>query len=56
MPCTSVAVGIQTQPAALAFANGQSKNELPNLGYATVFPLAMIAKIVLAQVVVVLAR
>ncbi len=48
--------GIQTQPAALAFANGQSKDELPNLGYATVFPLAMIAKIVLAQVVVVWAR
>ncbi len=48
--------GIQTQPAALAFANGQAKSELPNLGYATVFPLAMIAKIILAQVVVVLAR
>lgn len=41
--------GLQTQPAVLAFANEQTHNELPNLGYATVFPLATIAKILLAQ-------
>jgi len=42
--------GIHTQPAALAFAADRSKNELPRLGYASVFPIATVAKIVLAQV------
>jgi putative transport protein len=42
--------GAHTQPAALAFACEQTKNELPNVGYATVFPLATVAKILLAQV------
>lgn len=41
--------GLQTQPALLAFANERAGNDLPNQGYATVYPLAMIAKIVLAQ-------
>lgn len=42
--------GLQTQPAALAMAAETSQNELPNVGYATVYPFATIAKIVLAQV------
>ena len=46
--------GLQTQPAVLGFALEQSKNELPNLGYATVYPTAIVLKIVLAQVVLVL--
>jgi putative transport protein len=41
--------GIQTQPAALAFAVEKTENDLPNVGYAMVFPVAMIAKVVLAQ-------
>jgi putative transport protein len=41
--------GIQTQPAVLALATEKTENDLPNLGYATVFPVAMIAKILLAQ-------
>jgi putative transport protein len=41
--------GIQTQPAVLAYALEKTGKELPNLGYASVFPLSMIAKIVLAQ-------
>lgn len=41
--------GIQTQPAVLAFALEQTNGEQPNVGYASVFPLAMIGKIVLAQ-------
>jgi putative transport protein len=45
--------GVHTQPAALAFANEQARNELPNLGYTAVYPVAMIAKIVLAQIVLV---
>ena len=42
--------GLQTQPAALAMAAETSQTELPNVGYATVYPFATIAKIVLAQV------
>ena len=41
--------GIQTQPAVLAFALDETGDDLPNNGYASVFPVAMIAKIVLAQ-------
>jgi putative transport protein len=43
--------GAHTQPAALAFACEQTGNELPNVGYATVFPFATVAKILLAQLV-----
>lgn len=44
--------GMQTQPACLAFANQQTQNELPNVWYATVYPASMIAKIMLAQIIV----
>lgn len=42
--------GAQTQPVVLGFAVDQTKNELPNAGYATIFPLATIFKILVAQV------
>jgi putative transport protein len=45
--------GLQTQPAVLGFALEQSGNDLPNIGYATVYPLATIAKILIVQVLVV---
>lgn len=48
--------GAHTQPAALAFACEQTKNELPNVGYATVFPLATVAKILAVQLVLALGR
>ena len=51
-----VIAGVHTQPAALAFAVEQTESEQPNLGYSTVFPLATIAKIVLAQVLLALLR
>jgi putative transport protein len=44
--------GIQTQPACLAYANQQTDSELPNVWYATVYPAAMVAKIILAQIIV----
>jgi uncharacterized transporter YbjL len=44
--------GMQTQPACLAYANQQVPNELPNVWYATVYPPSMVAKILLAQVIV----
>jgi putative transport protein len=43
--------GMQTQPAVLGFALEQTGDESPNIGYATVYPVAMIAKILLAQLV-----
>ena len=48
--------GLQTQPAALAMASETSQSELPNVGYATVYPFATIAKIVLAQIALVIAQ
>ncbi|MEW5700674.1 MAG: aspartate:alanine exchanger family transporter [Candidatus Zixiibacteriota bacterium] len=44
--------GVQTQPACLAYANQQAQNDLPNLWYAAVQPASMIAKIILAQIIV----
>lgn len=41
--------GLQTQPAVLGYSLEQTKNDLPNIGYATVYPIAMIVKILLAQ-------
>ena len=46
--------GLQTHPAVLSYVNDQAKNELPAMGYTTVYPMAMIMKIILAQVLVVL--
>lgn len=45
-----MASGVHTQPAALAFANDAARDESPNVGYASVSPVATIAKILLAQV------
>ncbi len=47
---TGILAGMQTQPAVLGFALEQTHNDLPNIGYATVYPVAMIVKIVLAQI------
>jgi len=44
--------GVQTQPAALAYAVNAAKSDAPNIGYASVYPAAMIAKIMLAQFLV----
>ncbi|MNY26242.1 putative transporter [compost metagenome] len=41
--------GGQTQPALLAFANERARSEAPNRAYAAIMPLAMIAKILGAQ-------
>lgn len=50
-----IVAGIHTQPVVLGYASQQTKNELPNVGFATVYPLATILKIVLAQALLVLA-
>lgn len=51
---TGMLAGIHTQPAALAFASERNGDGSPSVGYATVFPLATIAKIVAAQLLAML--
>lgn len=46
--------GLQTQPGVLTFASEQADTELPNLGYATVYPVATIGKILIAQLLLTL--
>jgi putative transport protein len=48
---TGMLAGLQTQPAVLSYAAEQTGNDLPNIGYATVFPTATVLKILLAQVI-----
>jgi putative transport protein len=50
---TGMVAGMNTQPATLGFALDQAENELPNLGYALVFPVATITKIVVAQLLLI---
>ncbi|MEI6471609.1 MAG: TrkA C-terminal domain-containing protein [Holophagaceae bacterium] len=45
-----ILAGTHTQPVVLGYANQHAGNDLPNVGFATVYPLATILKIVLAQV------
>lgn len=47
---TGMLAAIQTQPAVLAFAQEQSGDDLPSVGYARLYPMAIFLKIVLAQV------
>lgn len=47
-----ITAGIHTEPASLTYAANHTRNERPNIGYTTVYPIAMIAKIVLAQLLV----
>lgn len=52
---TGILAGSQTQPAVLAFAAERyPPGEAPNLGYATVYPMAMIVKIIVVQIVLIL--
>jgi putative transport protein len=46
--------GIHTQPGVLGFAVDQSQDELPHVGYALMFPIATIGKILLAQALLLL--
>lgn len=43
--------GLSTQPATLAYAAEQTGNDLPQVGYAAVFPMATVSKIILAQLI-----
>jgi putative transport protein len=48
---TGMIAGLFTQPAVLGYALEQTDNDLPNVGYASVYPVAMIAKILLVQAI-----
>ncbi|GIF16738.1 putative transport protein [Actinoplanes teichomyceticus] len=49
-----VMAGIDTNPAVLTFAEDRARNELPALAYSTVFPVAMVLKVLVAQLMIVL--
>jgi putative transport protein len=51
---TGMLSGIHTQPGVLGFAVDQSEDELPHVGYALMFPVATITKILLAQALLLL--
>jgi putative transport protein len=46
--------GLMTNPSALAAAKSQTETAIPMLGYATIFPFAMILKIAFIQVLMVI--
>lgn len=49
-----VAAGATTNPAIISYLNGQTGTELATRGYATVYPTAMIGKIVASQILLLL--
>lgn len=46
--------GLQTQPAVLGYSLEQAENDLPNIGYALVYPVTTIVKILAAQLLLIL--
>ena len=46
--------GSMTDPPALAFANSLAKSDAPSIAYATVYPLTMLSRILVAQIMVLL--
>lgn len=45
---------LQTNPAILSYALQQTRNELPNSGYITIYAAALIVKVIVAQLILVL--
>jgi putative transport protein len=54
--CTlsGVIAGSMTDPPALAYANDAAGNDLPSVGYATVYPLTMFMRVLCAQLLILL--
>ncbi|MCS4490738.1 transporter [Corynebacterium sp. ES2794-CONJ1] len=44
-----ILAGMQTHPAILSYVSDHTRNELPSIGYTTVYPMAMVTKILCAQ-------
>lgn len=53
---TGMLAALHTQPAVLGYSLEQADNEVPNIGYALAFPIATIAKILIAQTIYLLLR
>ena len=51
---TGLLSGSMTDPPALAFASAMAKSDAPSLAYATVYPIAMLSRIGVAQLLVLL--
>lgn len=52
LPLLGLIAGTYTDPAALAFSTSYFKSDLPTQAYATVYPLATIMRILIAQLLV----
>lgn len=48
--------GSTTNPPALAYSNATSGNDMPAVGYATVYPLTMFMRVLTAQLLIIFAR
>jgi putative transport protein len=49
-----IVAGIHTQPAVLGWALEETRNEIPNVGYASIYPAATLAKLVAVQLLIAL--
>lgn len=51
---SGMVAAMNTQPATLAYANNLTKLDDANIGYASVYPMALIIKIIIAQILLIL--
>lgn len=49
-----IIAGATTDPPALAYSTQTSNNDIPSVGYSTVYPLSMFLRILTAQVIILL--
>lgn len=49
-----ILAGTTTDPPALAYSTGVTNNDIPSIGYSTVYPLAMFLRIITAQIIILL--
>ena len=56
MPFTLLMGIVSNQPAILDFAMTRSNNRIPEFGFTMIFPVALIAKIVIAQILFLVLR
>lgn len=54
MPFSLLLGMVANQPAILDFAMSRSNNQIPAFGYAMIFPIALICKIIIAQILFIL--
>ena len=47
--------GSMTDPPALAYANGVAGNDMPAVGYSTVYPVVMFLRVLTAQIFILFA-